>query len=351
MTFTRPLLQDLQDRAAADLASRLGLSSLLPKSVLRAIAYTLAGSAHELHGHLAYLALQQFPQTAEDEGLLRWADLRQITRKSATQAAGSATFIGVVASAVPIDTQVSRIDGARFKTTAAAVIGAGGNVSIPVQALVAGELGNCALGTELRLTSSVTGISSTAIVDVAVAGGADEELLEDLRQRILDRWRTPPRGGAAGDYVAWALEVAGVTRAWCYPNRMGPGTVGLTFAVDQAPYGPIPLDADLDLVRAHVDLTRPVTAAVFVFAPTPLVVNFQISGLVPNTPEVQDEIVNSLRDFFLREAEPEGTLLRSHMEEAISLASGEEDHVLDLPAADVVAPVGRFPILGTVAFV
>ena len=38
--------------------------------------------------------------------------------------------------------------------------------------------------------------------------------------------------GDNDDYVAWATEVPGVTRAWCSPNGMGAGTVVVRFVRD-----------------------------------------------------------------------------------------------------------------------
>jgi len=43
--------------------------------------------------------------------------------------------------------------------------------------------------------------------------------------RYIDLYRQPPQGGDLFDYIEWALEVPGVTRAWCNPLGMGTGTV------------------------------------------------------------------------------------------------------------------------------
>ena len=57
-----------------------------------------------------------------------------------------------------------------------------------------------------------------------IAGGADEQSDLLLLQRVLARLRQPPHGGADFDYIRWALEVPGVTRAWVYPLELGAGT-------------------------------------------------------------------------------------------------------------------------------
>ena len=65
-----------------------------------------------------------------------------------------------------------------------------------------------------------------------LAAGSDAETDESLRARVLRRIQKPPQGGAGYDYVAWALEVPGVTRAWVYPAEMGLGTVTVRFVRD-----------------------------------------------------------------------------------------------------------------------
>ena len=67
---------------------------------------------------------------------------------------------------------------------------------------------------------------------VELDGGVDTENDDDLRARILFRIHQPPMGGDADDYVAWALSVPGVTRAWA-ATEMGIGTVTVRFMMDE----------------------------------------------------------------------------------------------------------------------
>ena len=57
-----------------------------------------------------------------------------------------------------------------------------------------------------------------------------------------------------------------------------------------------------------------------------------------------------LRDLIRREAEPSGTLLISHIREAISVAAGERDHVLVTPAANVECDIGEVPTFGDITW-
>ena len=84
---------------------------------------------------------------------------------------------------------------------------------------------------QLTLDSPIVGVNASANVTAgALTGGADAEDDDSLRARLLARIKEPPQGGSKADYVTWALEVPGVTRAWCYPEEMGDGTVTLRCA-------------------------------------------------------------------------------------------------------------------------
>src|SRR6478736_4591283 len=87
-----------------------------------------------------------------------------------------------------------------------------------------------------------------------MTGGADTETDDQLRARVLFRIQQPPMGGDANDYVAWALAVPGVTRAWCSPLEMGMGTVTVRFMMDElrASNGGFPLGEDIETVSDYL---------------------------------------------------------------------------------------------------
>ena len=350
MPFSRPDIQTLIDRIASDIETRLpGADARLRRSVLAALARAQAGAAHGLHGHLDWLARQLMPDTAETEHLERWASIWGVARKPATPAAGTVTFSGADGSTIPAGTTLARADGAEYTTDAAASI-AGGVASVAVTASLPGVAGNAAAGTKLSLSAPVAGVQGQATVDApGLAGGADTETDAALRGRLLDRIRSAPHGGNANDYVQWALEVPGVTRAWVYPAELGLGTVTVRFVADDDPAGPIPSQTLVDAVAAHIDALRPVTAAVSVVAPTPAPLDLTIR-LTPNNPAVQAAVRAEIDDMLRREAVPGGAILLSHINEAISIAAGETDHALVSPTADVTHATGELAVLGTITW-
>ena len=348
MTLVRPSLSELIERIETDLSAYLpGADTRLRRSPLAVLARVQAGAADGMHGALAFLARQLMPDTAEAAYLDRWATIWGVTRKAASVASGSVALTGVTGAIVPAGAELARADGARFVATARVVLGDAGAL-LPVEAAVPGVAGVTPVAATLTFTSPVSGVVAIATAALGLSGGADEEADAALLARLLLRIRQPPQGGSSADWVGWALEVPAVTRAWCYPGWMGPGTVGLAVVCDGRA-DILPLQADLDAVAAYIETVRPVTAAPVIFAPQPYSVDLLVT-LAPGGQAVRDAVTAELADLFAREAEPGGTIYLSRINEAISVAAGEYDHRVRAPADNVVAPTGFMPILGTVAW-
>lgn len=349
MPFNRPTLSGIIDRTFSDITSRLNLQgAILRRSVVGVLARVLAGASHMLHGHLDWIAKQAIPDTA-DEWLPRWAAIWGVTRRAAEFAVGNVTFTGTInGTIIPAGTVLRTADGIEYETDADATLTAG-TATAAVTAVVAGADGNADAGTSLTIVNPIAGINSA--VTVAVGGltnGSDVEDDDSLRARLLARIQQPPHGGADFDYEAWALEVPGVTRAWVYPQQLGIGTVSVLFVRDDDA-SIIPDAAEIEAVQDYIDERRPVTAEVFVLAPTPDTLDFTIE-LSPDTAAIRSAIEAELEDLLSREAEPGGTLYLSRINEAISAAAGEFDHTLTVPAADVVSATGHMPVMGEITW-
>jgi len=346
MAFNRPSLETLIERGRSDTAARLsGVDPYLRRSLVGALATVRAGAAHGLHGHIAWAAKQLMPDTAEAEHLARWAGIWKITRKAATYASGQITFTGVNGSVIPEGTLLTRADEVEYTTSAEATI-ASGTAAVDIVAVQAGEDGNAEAGVGVTLVSPISGVDYQGTA-TALSGGADEEGDDSLRARLMFRIQTPPKAGAPTDYEAWALEVPGVTRAWESPRELGAGTVTLRFAMDGTYEDGIPLAADVATVQAYLEAQRPVTAEVFAVAPVAKPLNPHIV-LTPDTTAVRAAVQAELADLLLREAKPAGTILLSHIGEAVSIATGETDHVLLSPTADFGCGTGEMATLGTI---
>lgn len=357
MSWERPDLKTLHSRISGDLSARLlDGGAILPGSVLAVLAKVWAGAAHGMHAFFAWLFLQVFPDTAEAEYMRRWAAVWHIVRKSAAPARGAVLFSGADGAVLPAHTLlINQGTQQQYAVEADAHI-SGGHVVAPVRAVTPGAAANLAPGAELRLISPVAGFMATAQVHAeadgsGLSGGADEESDASLRARLLARLRMPPRGGSAADYVRWALEVPGVTRAWCYPLMSGIGTVGVCVVTDQAVGGPIPSDEVLARVRERIEAVRPATVKeITVFAPEKMEITVRCK-IFPASDALRRAVLLALEDLFAREGEPGVIVYRSHISEAVSLTAREVDHEILLPAANVTVPEGVLPLLAAVEFV
>lgn len=352
--FNRPTLQQIIARVAADLEAQLpGADARLRRQVLTVLGRTLSGAVHGLYGYLDYLALQILPDTADTDHLERWSAIWGLTRKPAASAVGIVTLTGTDATVIQAGTLLQRADGAEYATDAEGVI-AGGAVDLAVTAEIAGTAGNADAGTGLTLLNPIAGVNSVGASAAGLSGGAEAETDASLRSRLLERLQSPPHGGAAADYEAWALAVAQVTRAWCFPLNRGAGTVDLYFVCDDLATI-IPDAAKVAEVQAYIDTLRPVTADFQAKAPAAEPLNFTLQ-VVPATAAVQAAVEAELRDLLLREALPgdgldQGTILLSHIREAISAAAGETDYTLTAPVANVVPAAGGIVTFGAITWV
>lgn len=349
MPFQRPTLAELIERNEAELAGRLGLGALLKRSFLAAFARLLAGGSFLLLSYAEWRARQMLPATQEQEFLDASGDLWKLPRKVATQARGPVTFTGNDGSSVPIGAELSRVDGARYATIEAGVVVAG-ELTLDVEAVDSGFAGNASPATPLSLTSPISGIDTEAVVAApGLAGGADAETDEQYRARLLERYAKPPAGGSIADYVAWTLEISGISRAYVLTNPLDLGKVFVTFAVDDDPAGPIPGQALVDQVQAYLDERRPLGARAVVFAPTaqPLDPDIRVK---PDNAAVRTAIEAQLQDLVRLRGGPGAVLTIGEIREAISTAPGESTHELVAPTADVEVADGALLTLGTITW-
>ena len=352
MAFDRPTLGELVTRIREDFRSRLEITTaILRRSVVGIVAAVWAGATHMLHGHLDWAARQLFPQTADIEQLLTYARPYGLTRNAATFATGTATATGTNGTDIPEDTVIRREDGFTYRVTADATI-ASGEAELSLEATTAGEAGDYPAGGTLSFETPIAGVD-TDVTAGEISGGNDEETVEAFRARLIQRLREPPQGGADHDYIAWALSVPGVTRAWVFPHEDGLGTVTVRFVRDDDPDF-IPSAPEVAEVQAKLDEERPVTAEATAVAPVALSVDFELS-ITPDTADTQEAVELALQDLFLEDSAPgdgagQGTILLSHIQVALGSAEGVTDFVLADPAADVVPTLGQIPKLGTVTF-
>ncbi len=385
MPYARPTLTQLRSQVAADISAGLpGSDALLRFSSLNILGTALAGLAQLQYGYTDFVSLQANPFTATDEWLEAWAALKNVFREAATQAGlavpGQVTFPGTNGTPLPIGTPLVRGDGVGFTTTSLGVW-VGSNVTVNAVANadpsgLTGAFGNCQVGTVMTLGTSIAGIQSTGAVSVAFTGGADVEQDTSLRARMLQAYQNVPQGGAARDYITWALQVNGVTRAWVNGNGFGAGTVVVYAMLDVTesanngfPQGVsgvatletrgVPVATGDQLAIANwIYPLQPVTALVYVYAPTQQVVNFTISGISGASAATKALIASAIAGIFVLYGSPlstvagqNGTIALSYIESAIAAITGTTGFVITSPTSNIVGTTGQLPVLGTVTYV
>ncbi|MFL1478271.1 baseplate J/gp47 family protein [Pseudomonas grimontii] len=346
MPYDIPTLPALITRTEADFERNA--PDALRRSDAKAAARAHSGTAFELYGYQQWIAKQSHPATCDEENLLRWADWRlEKGRTAAVAATGPIAVTGVSGSLVDVGVVYQYEDGRLYTVTQTTTLVAGAAV-VPVTANDVGTIGNLAAGT-LTAVSPVVGVNSTATIGVdGIVGGTDQETVDALRGRVRQAFKNPSKVGNSADFIEWALEVPGVTRAWALPRWMGPGTFGLTFVRD-ADVSIFPTPAQVAEVQAHLDARRPVTAEVYAFAPIDRVLNFSIK-LTPDSTALRTAVTQSLAALINDEAGADSTLLISHIRGAINNTAGETDHVLTSPNADVVIAINEVASLGVITW-
>jgi len=286
-----------------------------------------------------------------------------ITRRPAVKATGQVTFTGTPGTVIPAGTQVSTVGSEAapaifFVTKSDATIGAGGTVTVDIEAVEAGASGNVAAGTITMLAQPVAGV--TAVTNAAAtSGGTDTEDDESLLARLLAKVRNPGTSGNKADYINWALEVSGVSGVQVIPLWNGPGTVKVVLlGTDKKP-------ASADVVQAVQNYIAPTSgtgegkapigASVTVVAATPVNINVSATVVLTGTKtleEVQAAFEKALDDYLASIAFASDPTVRYVKIGSLLLdMEGVQDYsnlLVNNGTANVVINLGEVPVRGTV---
>ncbi len=357
MPWTTPTLSTVRGLVRDSIHTSLpGSDATVPNSVLRVLSDSQGALCHLNLQYLDWLSLQLLPDTAETEWLDRHGQIWLVNadgtvgRKMSTLASGTATFTGVGGAIVPQFAQLT-MGAVLYETTAQIVIDANAPTPGPVRAVTPGSIGNLVEGATLSFSLVPPQVDGAATV-IEMDGGTDQETDDQLRARILQRIQNPPMGGAAADYVTWALAVPGVTRAWAAPEQ-GVGTITVRFLMDdlRADDDGWPQPQDVQAVADYIDQMRPVTVKdCYVLAPIKEFIDITIANLVPNTPEVQAEIEQSIQDMLFVQAAPGQTIYAAWVSYAIMSAPSVQSFQLVTTADYVMPNLGSMAVIGTILY-
>lgn len=335
MPFARPTLNELIIRIENDIVSRLtGTVPLLQRALLKILARVLAGAFDTVYGFQEFISINMIIDLAEGDFLRRWAFQWRVEIQEATFGTGNVIFTGVDTTLIPVDTLLVRSDGIEYTTTAAGTI-VSGSATVPIQCTTAGTIGNAVTGTILTLSSPIVDINdNVTLTGSGVENGVEGDTDEIIRQNLLNRIQNPPMGGSESDFKAIAEGVAGVDKAFPFENQATLATVlgSVTTVIKKVGVGgDIEPGATLitDVKTALEDPKfKPLTSTIFVNAIVARSVDFTLS-IKPDNSTIRDNITKNLNDTFNADAIPGGTILISHIRNAIS-TGGITDFTIDV---------------------
>ena len=352
MAFTRPTLTELINRICTQINTHVEhANAFIKQSVFNVWAKIIAALHLDLYVYLDQMAKNFFITTADINGLMaRGADI-SVFRKKASFAAGNIIVRGTAATNIPMGTVYTNAAEQQYKTTADMVIGAEGEVSVPIQAINAGTDGNAAPESEFTLVNPIVGVQTVATADeFGITGGTNIEGVEEYRARLLLALRNEVGAGDTAFYENAALSRPGVTRARAFRTYAGPGTVGVTFMMDDTYSDGIPQAGDIQDMQEYLESIMPADLnELIVFAPVPTTIDIAINDLTPDTMAMRTAINNELVVLF-RGYDFGQTVYRGQIETAIGSTPGEISHVLANPTVDTqVSPYG-IAVLGTITY-
>lgn len=348
MPYTTRSFVQIRDDLIRDIKNLLPDADTSADSDYFIRASSVASAVEGLYQHQAWIVQQIFPDTADSEYLELHAQIRNILRKAAVGAAGTARATGTPGEAVPVGLVLRTTDNMTYEVAAAAQISPSGNVTVSIRAQATGEASNkaSAMGSFIDVPLGI----NSAVTLITVLGGTDQESDIELLNRLLEQIRRPPAGGNKYDYRRWAMEIAGVTGAFVYPLRRGVGTVDIAIISGND----LPSAATIEAVQTYIDNVRPVTAkSSLVLAPTKKLVNIsiQVKLQAVSIEQFEASFAAELENLF-QSIEPGQELTRSRIETIASNLPGVLDRNLVAPSSNVTADVDDLVIewirLGTV---
>jgi uncharacterized phage protein gp47/JayE len=277
-----PTVAQIRDQIISDIESKIGQTiPALPKAFFRVLATALAGVLSLLYRFGGWAYRQIFPQTADQEALVRIGEQYGIIRSPAVAAEITATATGAEGAQIPAGTLWQR-EGQVYQQTEAQTIETG-TATVTVRALTKGAAANVLNGLNISLVTPVAGIDAEAEVTNTDTQGEDIEAVEAYRRRVILRLQQQPQGGAAPDYINWALEVPGIVRAFAF--RTDPGEVTVYPLLATTGPSRVPAAPKLAEVLSYIQnpIRRPLCSNVLAVAMDERIFSVNVTAVAPNT--------------------------------------------------------------------
>jgi uncharacterized phage protein gp47/JayE len=289
-------LNDLKNRIYSDFISSFD-NAITPvkKSFFDVLSNTIASVSRLQYIYLENVQKESFLNSCSEERLLNYfSPLNNVTRKTATKSTGIVTFTGVNGSIIPINTKVTH-NNIEFTTTSSGTI-SNNSVDISVESVNAGILNNTLSNIQLFLNIPIAGVDTGLVSLNGITGAIDEETIENLRTRIINKQATNKEIDSINYYKSIINEVNNVKTGFLSERIFGNGTIGITILTKSN--NGVPTQNDLDTVQAYLENRKAIPAYVNVtyFLPTIISQAFTILLSVNNTTN-QTKIKKIMEDY------------------------------------------------------
>ena len=359
---TIPTTAEIRDQIISDIEGKLSITvPALPKAFIRVLATALAGVQSLAYRFGLWIYKQIFAATADEAALILRGAQYGLSRSPAVRAVLTAEATGTNGTQIPAGTLWVGDDNSLVYQQAETAEIAGGTAAIIVECLTAGDDGNLSVDDTMKIGSPIAGIDDTATVTGTTTTGEDQETIESFRAQVMEREKNKPQGGAAPDYVGWALEVPGIVKAFAHRISAGYATVYPMIALTG---DRIPDAAKREEVLAYLsDLIRkPLQSTPVVEPMSEIVFDIEIADLAPNTATIKTAIEVALAVYLLTRYprqypnEPNATdVVSAAALSGISIDVGAAELTLTMkvggsPFPSKTLAAGQLAILGTVTW-
>lgn len=311
-------ITQLYNTIANDLRNKLNLSDSELKTVVDALASSLAGQFKLADLYLDDNRNEQFPdkaKTVANGGTLERHGQIQLNRgiNAATSAVMNVSVTGDAGSVLRSELTFKNENGLLYVLDTEYTL-TGSNDIIEIRSLGGGSDYNLNIGDELTITEPVIGVNQSVFVDEIVTSGLAAETVEAYRTAILNSLQLEPQGGSRTDYRLWAQDAQGVRLVYPYVKDGDSGTMQVyveATATDSTDGNGTPSNDILNDVEEVIYFDPDETKADYERGRIPLQANLEvlpislnpvdvtITGLNINTAEIQASIQSNLETYLL----------------------------------------------------
>lgn len=263
MPFTIPTREQIFQSFIGDYASAQPEKNVSRGSDPYRLGRVVSGTTWAILAKLLFVVKSALPDTLVDYLQDRWGAIYAFPRLQPAGSTGTNALkvLGTVGNPVTNGAQLAHADGTLYHvTTAGAVIGSDGSVTLSIVAESTGLATNKGVGEILTFTGSPSpgaGITAQATLVAPLIGGIDLESPAAYSVRLLAHIGDPPEGGAIHDYVEWALSIAGVSTAYVWAHRRGPGTMDVAVLGEGTGAARVPAASVITAVDDYIESKRP----------------------------------------------------------------------------------------------